>query len=362
MSEGIFLGRKFTLPYDTSADHRIAQMARAQIVTQVASPGTIVQAGDKILPIGVTRQEVRMGDLDVRLRSFDQLSAPAQDVVRRNIQWQYGEQVQEEPHGSQPPATGEMAKGFFSDLLGINHLRNPQNVSYGPDKSGRIPSPSLFSTRVPTPRKPKASPATKTSATQVPAQAPGPAPYTSPAPTTVAAASPAQTPSTSPAPKASSAASHIVLPTTYGEEMGNLWDKHSKMAGSPKSPARVNLAQWQRGFDEHMQEFREAHEERYAQAQSGKPWKVQTSFPDDFTMEATAEHEEAGKTTHSFKFNPDTNKVEYRKQHRSLRGGVPVTDDETEEFDSVDALRSFVRSRPAHWAELDAPPKKKSEN
>jgi hypothetical protein len=95
VSEGIFRGRTFTIPYDTTTDQHVASMARAQITTRVASPGAVVQVGDQILPVGITPQQVYMGDLDIKLRSVHQLANQAQETVRNNIQWQYGEQVGE---------------------------------------------------------------------------------------------------------------------------------------------------------------------------------------------------------------------------------------------------------------------------
>lgn len=159
MSEGMFLGRKFTIPYDTTTDQQVSSIARAQIVTRTASPGAVIQVGDTVMTYGVTPQQAKMGDLDIRLRSFEQISNQAQDAVRRNIQWQYGEQV-----GEADP----MKKGFLAQLFGVPHLSRPFEVLYPPVKPGAKPAAAAVpapNPAAPTPAKATAKPAATPAAT-----------------------------------------------------------------------------------------------------------------------------------------------------------------------------------------------------
>lgn len=125
MSDDMFAGRKFTIPYQTATDEQVASMARAQIVTRTASPGQVIQVGDKVMAYGITPQQAKMGDLDVKVRSYQQLSNEAQDAVRRNIQWQYGEQV-----------GAPIEKSLIARLLGIPHLLVDKKNLY-PEVTGR---------------------------------------------------------------------------------------------------------------------------------------------------------------------------------------------------------------------------------
>jgi hypothetical protein len=147
MSEGMFTGRTFSIPYSTASDQHTASMARAQIITRTSSPGTVIQVGDTVMAYGVTQQQARMGDLDVRLRSVDQLSSIAQDVVRRNIQWQYGEQVQE----STTPPDPALQKSWITRLLGVSHMVGTDNPDLYPPVPQRrereLRPPTLIPTR-----------------------------------------------------------------------------------------------------------------------------------------------------------------------------------------------------------------------
>ena len=147
MAEGMFRGRAFTIPYDNSMDEKIASMARAQITTKVASPGAVIQVGDQVLPVGITPQQVHMGDLDIKLRSFHQLTNEAQSVVRNNIQWQYGEQV------------GDVQKGFLSELLGLGKYASPFKSPVQARPDAPLPQPEAFPSAAPAPAPAPAAPA-----------------------------------------------------------------------------------------------------------------------------------------------------------------------------------------------------------
>lgn len=148
MAEGMFRGRAFTIPYDTSMDEKIASMARAQITTKVASPGAVIQVGDQVLPVGITPQQVHMGDLDIKLRSFHQLTNEAQNVVRNNIQWQYGEQV------------GDVQKGFFSELFGLGKYASPFKNPVQSRPDAPLPEPEAFPSKSESPATPAPAPDT----------------------------------------------------------------------------------------------------------------------------------------------------------------------------------------------------------
>lgn len=139
MSDDMFAGRRFSIPYSASADQVAASMARAHLITRTQTPGQVIQVGDKVIALGVEpdalRDVAKMGDLDARLRSLDQLSSPAQDAVRRNIQWQYGEQVvpQLDSTSMKKSEEAELTKGLVGKVvrgaaraLSLDHLVTPE--------------------------------------------------------------------------------------------------------------------------------------------------------------------------------------------------------------------------------------------
>lgn len=198
--ESLFAGRQFAIPYTTNADAQAASMARANVVTRAQTPGTVLQVGDKVVPIGITQQQAMMGNIDVRLRSYEQLSQPAQEAVRQNIQWQYGEQV----HQNNVIEKGIMAK--IGRALGMDTLfptATYEKPSIAPVNNMSAPAPVTAPNSAPAATTPGAPPAaapvaapkkSKSSKKAAPAAA---APAVQPAPpaaTTVTASTPVQAP------------------------------------------------------------------------------------------------------------------------------------------------------------------------
>lgn len=263
MSEDMFSGRKFTIPYDTSTDQQVASMARAQIVTRTASPGQIIQVGDKVLAYGVTPQQAKMGDLDVKIRSYQQLTNEAQEAVRRNIQWQYGEQVGE-----------PVKKGLLARLLGIPHFAVGKQDLY-PEVPGRnrrsLPKADMVKIDPPAP------------------VAPAPA-ATAPAKPTAAPAQPAATKKTaSKAPKADA-------------------PKANTPTADKKSPAS-----WSSGMRTEFITAAQnlAYEHRNYRASA--LWSTTTDESSPMRFVSTSKDLRGGNTeTHELEFNPDTKKFTHR--------------------------------------------------
>lgn len=285
MSEGIFLGRKFTIPYDTSTDQKVVSMARAQLVTGTAAPGAVIQVGDKVMAYGITPQEAKMGDLDVRLRSIDQLSAPAQEVVRRNIAWQYGAQV------------GEVKKSWISRLLGRTHLMTTtesRGVFPKPkERSGELPAPSLFdaSPRPAAPQAPKAPPTPKAPAApkkkpKATAKEVAEAKITAKKKAAPAPATPTTETSPPPAKPATKSAAKIApkpgkapegrMPALIASHLGTAFDTFSRRHSGSRSEG----------------------------------WDVKRERPDGYTLSSVATHGATGHTErHDFRYDEKSNSV-----------------------------------------------------
>jgi len=229
MADGMFRGRAFTIPYDTTMDERIASMARAQITRGVMSPGTVLQVGDQVMPVGITQQQVHMGDLDIKLRSFHQLSNEAQNVVRNNIQWQYGEQV------------GDVQKGFFSELFGLGKYASPFKKPVEHRENAPLPQPEAFPRGAET--APQAAPSPAARSPKPPKQEgaaprrgrkPKATPSPAPAPETTA---PETTAPAAPTPKRTRRASKKPVEAPALSEVTPQLDMLAEPAATPKADA-----------------------------------------------------------------------------------------------------------------------------
>lgn len=189
MSDNMFEGRRFSLPYSTESDRAASSLARAQIVTGTQTPGTVLQVGDSVMPIGFTAHQAKMGNLDMQMRSFEQLSIPAQEAVRHNIQWQYGEQMS---------TAAPVSKGLLSGIAKLTGLDRsfPGLVARVPASERKRDISTLVAPATPA-AAPAAAPATAPAT--VPAVASAAAPATAPAAPATAPAAPAAAPATAPA-------------------------------------------------------------------------------------------------------------------------------------------------------------------
>jgi hypothetical protein len=87
--ESMFTGQKFVIPYDTKSDAHASMMARALSAPGTSTPGEVLHIGEMTLAIGITKSDLKMDSIDLNTRGFDQLAAPAQDAIRRNIEMMY---------------------------------------------------------------------------------------------------------------------------------------------------------------------------------------------------------------------------------------------------------------------------------
>lgn len=118
---------KFSIPYGYKEDAYVANQARAMLNNATASLGSNIMVGDKMLPTGISRQDAKMGSLDVNLRSYHQLSTAAQEVIKRNIANQYGVAKEDLPP--------EMLNKGFMDVLRKITGRDPTSPNFNPRKS-----------------------------------------------------------------------------------------------------------------------------------------------------------------------------------------------------------------------------------
>lgn len=316
MSEGMFLGRKFTIPYDNTADKQVASIARAQLATGTAAPGAVVQVGDTVMTYGVTPQQAKMGDLDIKLRSFEQISNQAQDVVRRNIQWQYGEQV------------GEVKKSWWRKLIGIPHTETTFKDLY-PDSGGSALAP------------------VKPGSTQAPAAA-------SPAPASSRSASAVKQAPTKAAPKKTASAK----------------PKASKPAASPATPSKKASQQVTALFsaEDRMPGHVEAHlttafhnfSRRHRSSRDASMWDVSKERPDGFSMVSVAKHKATNHIErHEFRYDPSSKQVLHRFTAAGKKDPVETSISLGEMTDkhgnptknwSPDDLYDYTRSSNDSWA------------
>jgi hypothetical protein len=325
MSEGMFLGRKFAIPYDTTADKQAASIARAQLTTGTASPGAVIQVGDTVMAYGITPQQAKMGDLDVRLRSFEQISNQAQDVVRRNIQWQYGEQV------------GEIKKSWWRELIGTAH-RDVSLKNLYPDSPGAseraAQAAATPTAQATTPTAPASNP-TAQAATPTPQAKPKKAAPKKPA------AAPAQTPApavaTAPAPAGKA-------PKTKASPAAQT------IAADQRMPARI---------EGHLITAFHNFSRRHKAARDGAQWEMSNERPDGFSFASVARHKASDAIErHEFRFDPDSNKVLHRFTAAGAKDHVETPIDLGEMNDSKgaplkewapDNLHDYARSDNDKW-------------
>lgn len=287
----MFSGRKFSIPYSNVSDQQVSSMARAQIVTRTASPGQVIQVGDKVMAYGVTPQQAKMGDLDVKIRSFQQLSNEAQDVVRRNIQWQYGEQVGD---------VNKVEKGLLSRLLGLTHFGSGgTHFPEVPEKNrSELPPADLVKVGTGKPKR-SAAPARPTSKT--PAKA---------APKTAAAPAPA-----------------TAAPATSSEPT------EATDVGKASATARM-----------HLTTAFQTLARRHKAARQVDSWEVSRSYPSALLMTSTAKKDFTNEAeTHELRYDPKTENY----IHRHTKAG----DAEPTEYhlNSPEELYKHVVSNNESW-------------
>lgn len=311
----MFLGRKFAIPYDTSTDKQVASIARAQITTGTAAPGAVIQVGDTVMAYGVTPQQAKMGDLDVKLRSFEQISNQAQEAVRRNIQWQYGEQV------------GEIKKSWWRKLLGVPHTDTSLNDLY-PDSPGSKASPAPAATP---------APAQKTAQAKTPkAASPKKASSKPQSAATAPAATPAAAPTaTKPAPKAAAKKEPAI--TTFAADQ--------RMSGQVESHLMTAFHNFAR---------------RHKASRAGDQWEMSRERPDGFSVVSVARHKASdAMERHEFRYDPASHKVLHRYTAAGAKDHVE-TPIQLEEFPKPDskgkasdwmphALYDYARSDNDQW-------------
>jgi hypothetical protein len=294
----MFTGRVFSIPYDTGSDQHASSIGRAQIITRTAAPGAVIQVGDSVMAYGVTPQQAKMGDIDVRMRSYHQLTNEAQDAVRRNIQWQYGEQV------------GDIKKGWITQLLGIQALQDVYKPQFPPvpEHNRRKLREPMFS---------PAPPRSKKAA----------APASAPAPETAASSLQgvkAKVAAAQPKPKA--AKTRMPVP-----------QEPEELEASPL-PRRDKSR-----FLNAVHAFSGLHEDS-----RGGDWEVsQLWAPDNTSFASVAKHKKTGNIErHDFRFDPE--KSQFLHRYKSALG-EDVTDTHLE---SLDHLHAYVRNNENHekWA------------
>lgn len=331
MSDDMFSGRKFTIPYDTTTDQQVASMARAQIVTRTASPGQVIQVGDRVMAYGVTPQQAKMGDLDVKIRSYQQLSNEAQEAVRRNIQWQYGEQV------GDADKVEKSFRGLLARLTGTvsshgYHMNPELYPEVSTSRKGELPEASVV------PLKPKTV-ATPASAPAVTAPATPAATTTTPAPKTAKTPKPkaegkgkvkaAPKPEgTAPAPLSASV-TESAAPTKRGKNIERPTQWHGQMSPATKAEfltAFQNLAL------------------KHKSLRGSEEWEVSRKHESPHLSTSTAKQDWTGHIErHELEFEPRTNSFVHRYT-------APGSDKPIEtRLDSIDALHQHVTTPNESW-------------